>query len=170
MLSHREIFNLFIQTSSSVMISEQFSEVINIFCDPCTDKKGANRQKYCRIRKRYVFKELYSSEHLYVSIHSTQKWFKVVSRGSLFDLFERVHTGRKHLGRDSLFSVLKQQYCGFSKELIQVYLNSCSECQLQKCRKQLKSTVNKPIRTSEFASRGQVDLIDLQNTHEIKVL
>ena len=99
----------------------------------------------------------------------TQNLLKVVPRDSLFDLFERVHIeGGKHLGReDSLFSVLKQRYCGFSKEVIQVYLNSCSECQLQKCKKQLKSTVTKPIRTSDFASRGQVDLIDLQNTHEV---
>ena len=27
--------------------------------------------------------------------------------------------------------------------------------------------MTKPIRTSDFASRGQVDLIDLQNTHEV---
>ena len=99
---------------------------------------------------------------------STQNLLKVVPRDSLFDLFERVHIERgKHLGRDRLFSVLKQPYSGFSKEVIQVYLNSCSECQLQKCKKQLKSTVTKPIRTSDFASRGPVDLIDLQNTHEV---
>ena len=81
---------------------------------------------------------------------------------------KKVHTeGGKHLGRDRLFSVLKQQYCGFSKEVIQVYLNSCNECQLQKCKKQLKSTVTRPIRSSDFASRSQVDLIDLQTTDEV---
>ena len=51
--------------------------------------------------------------------------------------------------------------------MIQVFLNSCSECQLQRCKKQLKSTVPKPIRKSEFASRSQVDLKDLQNTSEV---
>ena len=71
------------------------------------------------------------------------------------------------MGRDRLYSVLKQRYCGFSKEVIQVYLTSCSESQLRTCKKQLKSTVTKPIRTSEFASSCQVDLIDLQNTHEV---
>ena len=70
-------------------------------------------------------------------------------------------------GRDMLYTVLKQKYSGFSKDVIQVYLNSCSECQLQKCKNELKSTVTKPIRTSEFASRSQVDLIDLQITHEV---
>ena len=45
-----------------------------------------------------------------------------------------------------------------------MYFNSCSECQLRNCKKQLKSTVTKPIRTSELL---QVDLVDLQNTHEV---
>ena len=34
-------------------------------------------------------------------------------------------------------------------------------------KKQLKSTVTRPIRSSDFASRGQVDLIDLQTTDEV---
>ena len=63
--------------------------------------------------------------------------------------------------------MLKQKYSGFSKDLIQVFLNSCNEWQLQKCKKQLKSTVTKPIRSSNFASRGKIDLIDFQNTPEI---
>ena len=36
-----------------------------------------------------------------------------------------------------------------------------------KVQKQLKSTVTRPIRSSDFASRGQVDLIDLQTTDEV---
>ena len=95
-----------------------------------------------RIRKRYVVKELHSQTRLYESMASTQNLLKVVPRDFLFDLFERVHIeGGKQLGRDRLFSVLKQHNCGFSKEVIQVYLNYCSECQLQMCKKQLKSTV-----------------------------
>ena len=107
------------------------------------DKKGADGQKYYRIRKRYVVKELHSQKHLYESMAITQNLLKVVSRDFLFDLFERVYTeGGKHLGRDRLFSVFKQHYCGLSKEVIQVYLNSCYECQSQKCKKQLESTVS----------------------------
>ena len=63
--------------------------------------------------------------------------------------------------------VLKQKYSGISKEVVQLFIKSCSECELQKCKKQLKSTVTKPIRSSDIASRGQIDLIDLQNTPEI---
>ena len=38
----------------------------------------------------------------------------------------------------------------------------CPECQLQKSKKNIKNIVVKPIRSSDFSSRGQVDLIDMQ--------
>ena len=36
-----------------------------------------------------------------------------------------------------------------------------------KMKKQLKSTVTNPIHSSNFASRGEIDLINLQNSPEI---
>ena len=37
---------------------------------------------------------------------------------------------------------------------------------MQKCKKSLKSTVTKPLHSPDFASRGQVDLIDMQTTSD----
>ena len=171
MLSHRTDFNKYLYSDdcpSSVMSSEQVVDVLNIISGPCPVSRGAERQRYYRMRKRFRYTESKFSQVLYEAVANSEKYLEVVSKDKLFDLFVTVHTeGGKHLGRDRLSTVLKQNYCGFSKEVIQVFLNSCSECQLQRCKKQLKSTVTKPIRTSEFASRGQVDLIDLQNTSEV---
>ena len=101
-------------------------------------------------------------------MQNSQDLLRVVSKESLFETLEAVHTeGEKHLGRDRMSVVLKQKYSGISKEVVQLFIKSCSECELQKCKKQLKSTVTKSIRSSDFASRGQIDLIDLQNTPEI---
>ena len=46
------------------------------------------------------------------------------------------------------------------------FVGMCQECQLQKSKKSIKSVVTKPIRSSDFASRGQVDLIDMQASGE----
>ena len=147
------------------MSSEQVADVLNIISGPCPMSRGAERQRYYRMRRRFRFAESNFSKVLYGAVANSEKDLEVVSKCKVFDLFVTVHAeGRKYLGN---VTVLKQNYCGFSKEVIQVFLNSCSECQLQRCKKQLKCTVTKPIRTSEFASRGQVDLIDLQNTSEI---
>ena len=170
MTSHRTNFNEYLYSNdcpSSVMSSDQIDETINIISEPCPVNRGAERQRYYRMKKRFRYSDSQSPKVLYEAVGDSEA-LKIVAKDKLFDLFESIHTeGGKHLGRDRLYTVLKQKHSGFSKDVIQVYLNSCSECQLQKCKKQLKSTVTKPIRTSEFASRGQVDLIDLQNTHEV---
>ena len=68
----------------------------------------------------------------------------------------------KHLDRDRLFADLKSQYTGFSRSLILAFVSSCQECQLQRSRKSLKNIITHPIRSQDFASRGQVDVIDFQ--------
>ena len=86
-------------------------------------------------------------------------------KNELFNLFETVHSDDgKHLGRDRLFTELKKQFAGFSRKIVLKFVGMCPECQLQKSKKSLKSTVTKPIRSSDFASRGQVDLIDMQTS------
>ena len=91
----------------------------------------------------------------------------MVAKEELFELFEKVHTeGGKHLGRDRLFVELKRHYTGFSRDIVLGFLKSCNECQLQKCKKSLKSTVTKPLHSPDFASWGQVDLIDMQTTSD----
>ena len=84
-------------------------------------------------------------------------------RNELFNLYETVHSDDgKHRGRDRLFTELKKQFTGFSRKIVLKFVGMCPECQLQKSKKSLKSTVSKPDRISDFASRGQVDLISMQ--------
>ena len=45
----------------------------------------------------------------------------------------------------------------------------CQECQLQRSRKSLKNIITHPIRSQDFASRGQVDLIDFQASDEVNI-
>ena len=98
------------------------------------------------MRKRFRYSDTQSPKELFEAVGDSEVW-KIVAKDRLFDLFESTHTeGGKHLGRYRLYTVLKQKYSGFSEEAIQVYLNSCSDCQLQKCKKQPKSTVTKSIR------------------------
>ena len=146
---------------SAVITTEEIFEIINVLSIPCPSTKGAERQRYYRIQNKYIVKELLNTKFLY-ELHSPSP-LRVVAKEELFDLFERVHSeGGKHLGRDRLFAELKTKYAGFSRDLVMAFVKTCQECQLQKCRKSLKSIVTHPIRTNDFASRGQVDLIDFQ--------
>ena len=113
------------------------------------------------MRKRFRYSDNQSPKELFEAVGDSEV-LEIVAKDTLFDVFESTHTeGGKQLRRERLYyTVLKQKYSVFSKDVIKVYLNSCFECQLQKCKEQLKSTVTKPIRTSEFSSRCQCVTLD----------
>ena len=165
MFIRKEKFHQFIEKNqsacSSVLTADKIASFIHVLARPCPTSKGAERQRYYRIKKKYIVKEFFSTRYLF-EIHSPTP-LQIVSKEELFDLFERVHTeGGKHLGRDRLFADLKSQYTGFSRSLILAFVSSCQEYQLQRSRKSLKNIITHPIRSQDFASRGQVDLIDFQ--------
>ena len=49
---------------------------------------------------------------------------------------------------------------GVTEKICQLFVSHCRICQLKKSRKSIKSFVVKPIASSSYLSRGQVDLID----------
>ena len=137
------------------------SEIIVLYTSPCPSVSGALRQMYYRLTKNYVVKHSNSTNILYKA--NSPNLLRVVPRNELFNLFETVHSDDgKHLGRDILFTELKKQFAGFPRKIVLKFVGMCPECQLQKSEKSLKGTVTKPIRCSDFASRGQVDFIGMQ--------
>ena len=165
MFTRKEKFYQFIEKNqsacSSVLTTEKIASFIHVLAQPCPTSKGAERLRYYRIKKKYIVKEFFFTKYLF-EIHSPNP-LQIVSKGDLFDLFERVHNeGGKHLGRDRLFADLKSQYTGFSRSLILAFVISCQECKLQRSRKSLKNIITHPIRSQDFASRVQVYLIDFQ--------
>ena len=122
-MSHREVFDDFVRSSTSIFSADEISSLIRIYTGPCPEKRRAVCQRFYRIKRRYLVKDVHAQKIIYAAAGNSQNLLKVVSREFLFDLLEMVHTeGGKHLGRDRLFSELKQQYCGFSKEVVQVYI------------------------------------------------
>ena len=89
---HWEKFNHYIRTSSSVMSADEIYGIIRIYFSPCHETKGAARQKFYRITKRYLVKELYTEKILYEAAGNVENLFKVVPCDALFDLFDKVHT------------------------------------------------------------------------------
>ena len=168
-MSRKQTFYQYIETnlsSSGILSSEQISGIISNYSGPCPTSSKSEQQKYYRVRKTYIVKHLLNTRYLYRNESPTP--LRVVAKEELFNLFEKVHTeGGKHLVRDRLYVELKKQYTGFSRDIVLGFLKSCNECQLQKCKKSLKSTVTKPLHSPDFASRGQIDVIDMQTTSHV---
>ena len=155
---------------------EQITEIVGIYSAPCLNFSAGARQRFYRIRKKYTVKHTQSCQILYTTAPDSSTLLRVLAKEELFDIFSRLrYEGGKHLGRDRMIIELKKRYCGFTKTVVQDYVNLCQECQLEKGKRSLKctivkpiqSTVVKPIQSPDFASRGQVDLIDFQNTNQV---
>ena len=57
---------------------------------------------------------------------------------------------------------LNRKYANIPLHAINLYKSMCEECQLRR-RYQHKGVVVRPILSSSFNSRGQVDLVDMQS-------
>ena len=80
----------------------------------------------------------------------------------MYPIIRQSHTAVGHGGFHKTYNDLKTHYANISREVIKTFLKLCEHCALKKKRSELSKLVIKPVRSSDFSSRGQVDLIDYQ--------
>ncbi|XP_068247971.1 KRAB-A domain-containing protein 2-like [Palaemon carinicauda] len=86
-----------------------------------------------------------------------------VSIKDTFHIVKRAHVATGHGGRDRMTKELQVKYANIQQETIELFKLLCLECQKKRKRPMTKGVVVKPILSTEFSSRGQVDLIDMQS-------
>ncbi|XP_068246484.1 KRAB-A domain-containing protein 2-like [Palaemon carinicauda] len=93
------------------------------------------------------------------TLHETPVYY--VSIEDTFDIVKRAHVATGHGGRDRMTKELQVKYDNIQRDTIELFKSLCLEC--QKKIKRPMGVVVKPILSTEFSSRGQVDLIDMQS-------
>jgi len=81
----------------------------------------------------------------------------------IFDVIKRVHIVTGHGGRDKMLKALNPKYANVSREVVELYKELCEECMKKRKRPTTTGVVVRPILTSDYGSRSQVDLIDMQS-------
>ncbi|XP_020298040.1 KRAB-A domain-containing protein 2-like [Pseudomyrmex gracilis] len=79
----------------------------------------------------------------------------------IFDIIHETHISIGHGGQNRMMKELRIKYKNITVELVMSYLNLCESCQ-KKMNILKKGLVVKPIKSSEFNSRCQIDLNDMQ--------
>lgn len=97
---------------------------------------------------------------------------KLVTRGDpvkyylpmedIFDVIDLSHIAVGHGGRDRLKVETSRKYANITTDMINIFLSLCETCQKKK-KIGKKGLVSKPILHTEFNSRCQIDLIDMQS-------
>ena len=80
----------------------------------------------------------------------------------MFDIVKRIHINTGHGGRDKMTKALKK-YVNITREVVELFKSLCTDCMKKRKRSSIKGVVVKPILTSDYGSRSQVDLIDRQS-------
>ncbi|XP_068246898.1 KRAB-A domain-containing protein 2-like [Palaemon carinicauda] len=86
-----------------------------------------------------------------------------VSIEDTFHIVKRAHVATGHGGRDRMTKDLQVKYSNIHRDTIELFKSLRLECQKKRKRPMTKVVVVKPILSTEFLSRGQVDLIDMQS-------
>ena len=87
---------------------------------------------------------------------------KFIVDSEMFDAIKDEHLASGHGGRDIVHKRTVTKIANCTKELIQLYIDLCEDCQLKKSKIR-KGIVVKPIVSDAMNSRAQVDLIDMQS-------
>ena len=123
--------------------------------------------KWYRINKRYTIVTFQTSKLLYLRGKVSSPIpinRRVLPLEDMYNVIKKVHTDRGNPGRDGLYKALSQKYYGVTKSVCQIFTSQCEICQLKRHKKPMKSLVVKPISSSSYLSRGQMDLIDFSTT------
>ena len=88
---------------------------------------------------------------------------RVLSIDELYDVLHRIHLEQNHVRRIGLYKRVSQEFHGITEKACNLFLQGCEECHLRKAKKSIKSLVVKPISSTRYLSRCQVDRIDFRD-------
>ena len=121
-------------------------------------------EKWMRLQKNYKLVSYQGTHILYKKEKGNTLSKRVIAIEEIFEKLEQLHQAEgKHFGRTKLYKSVAQQYFGITEEICGLYVSTCKTSHLKKARKSLKTIVTKPIKSQNYLSRGQVDLIDLSD-------
>ena len=81
-----------------------------------------------------------------------------------YDIISRAHIATGHGGRDRMLKHLSGKYANITSDAVELYKSYCLVCQEKRKRPKTTGVVVRPILSSEFNSRSQIDLIDMQSS------
>ena len=83
-----------------------------------------------------------------------------------FDVIRTAHLATGHGKRDRVLKEIEQKFAIAHRESVELFKSFCKVCQEKTKRQKTKGVVVKPILSSDFSSRCQVDLIDFQSMYD----
>ncbi|XP_021195880.3 SCAN domain-containing protein 3 [Helicoverpa armigera] len=138
---------------------EEIQKVIKKI-EKCDDEKSSDKRRSNseNLSCNYKVVEVYGKKVL-VTKNEENEEVQILAPEDYYDTIFMAHISAQHGTEDTTFEILKKKYL-IPRFAVQIFINLCKICEAK--RKILINKVQKPI--AEFTKRGQVDIIDFQNS------
>lgn len=150
---------------TTALTTEQYTNILNEVKNSMRKREFNEKlssQDYRRLNRFEIIK-IGEKENLIAKranddVSSIRYYCKV---SEVHGILEKAHRNTGHKKRLGMEKEIAKNYSNVHRSIIEEYLKLCAMCQLKKKSKQ-KGLVVKPIISTEFNKRGQIDLIDMQ--------
>ena len=149
---------------TSIYTKQDIADKISILRAAKPTRQSNEYWKWNRANKRFIIVSYQTSKILFLRGKCNEVNRRVLPIEDIYETIERLHIELDHCGRTGLYKRISQEFHGITEKICHMFISHCELCQLKKYKKPLKSLVIKPISSSVYLSRGQVDLIDLSTT------
>jgi hypothetical protein len=147
---------------NSVFLTEDDYKKLVLEVEDAKDKPRKEPRHYWLLNRYDVM----IVENVQKLIHPLKQGDSVVKfyvhDSDLFTVLHEAHVAIGHGGRDRMLKELDIKYKNVTRHDVELYISLCEPCQ-KKQKGSKRGVVVKPLISSEFNSRCQVDLIDFQS-------
>jgi hypothetical protein len=118
--------------------------------------KNKNKVKgYYNLRDAYAIKKICGQNYLFDKEPAHTNGGRIVALEDMFDVYG-------HQGREAMLKEADKFYGNVKRPIVELYLDYSQEYQIKRVNRKNNALIAKPIRSSEFNSRWQVDLVDFR--------
>ena len=86
----------------------------------------------------------------------------VVSQEDVFDIIDELHRANGHMGQEWTHAMIAPKYYSITQDMVRIYCRTCHVCMEKNPTIQTHVGAKKPIYSSAWRDRFQVDLIDMR--------
>ena len=152
------------KSNSFILLPEEKAAIIDELRKAEILKTSKTRHQY-RLLNRYKLIQNGEEEQLVErkkDIEETTEPRKVLSIDESYEVLVEIHKQTMHGGINMMLQLVKKSYSNITQSLVTKFVALCPHC-ASKSIKPKAGLVIKPIRSHNFASRGQIDLMDFQS-------
>lgn len=114
------------------------------------------------VLNRYDVARIGEGEEILIKKNSIDPYIRYISEGEVFDVIYDAHVNVCHGGQKRTYCEVKKNVANVTREQVALFLSYCVTCEEKRSIKNKKAVV-RPITSSGYGGRGQVDLIDMRS-------